>query len=121
LFNSHNHPFVCYPNQHRLLNACFNHDIAYIRISASEMESSTTCEAENHRDLVNPIAADFFPETLTAEIKAIFTNDASLMGAQPTLSAAFTVLAGAGKPNSVVCHFWKRLSGGGGIKCQELI
>jgi len=50
-----------------------------------------------------------FPETLTTEIKAIFTDDASLMGTQPTLSAAFTVFAGAGKPNSVVCHFWKRL------------
>jgi len=48
-----------------------------------------------------------FTETLTAEIKAIFTDDTSLMGAQPALSAAFTVFAGAGKPNGVVCHFWR--------------
>jgi len=46
-----------------------------------------------------------FTETLAAEIKTVFTDDSSLVGAQPTLSTAFAVFAGAGKPDGVVCHF----------------
>jgi len=45
-----------------------------------------------------------FAETLTAEVDTVFTNDASLVGAQAALARALSVFSGTREPNGVVCH-----------------
>jgi len=46
----------------------------------------------------------FFTETLTAEIKTVFSNKAGLMGTETTLAAALAKLSWTGKPDGVVGH-----------------
>jgi len=45
-----------------------------------------------------------FAEALTAEIKAVFANKASLVSTQPALAAPFSVFSRTRKPNGVVGH-----------------
>jgi len=46
-----------------------------------------------------------FTEALTAEVKAVLADEASLVSAEAALARALAVLSWARKPNSVVGHF----------------
>jgi hypothetical protein len=46
----------------------------------------------------------FLAEALTAQVKAIFTNETRLMRAEAALAGSLSEFARAGKPHGVVSH-----------------
>jgi len=46
----------------------------------------------------------FLTEALAAQVKAIFTNETRLVGAEPALAGSLSEFARAGKPHGVVSH-----------------
>jgi len=45
-----------------------------------------------------------FTETLTAQVKTVFSDETSLVATQTTLARALSVFSGTREPNGVVCH-----------------